>query len=221
MKHSFTSHLPDSHFSFSPPEAQEDSRKKRSQMLRRRYDWLGRRLCSCGCPQLVPKGRHNWASGECYDRANPSAMRFRVQERDKGVCAKCGIDTIRLRARARKWKHLYRSDLDSNNIRFWTKNGGWTFDRELWERANRIYQKWRQKLYRAAENRRNRLALAGWDLTRETWWDSDHILAVWEGGGLCPLSNYQTLCLLCHKAKTKEDAARRAKERREKKKLAL
>lgn len=33
----------------------------------------------------------------------------------------------------------------------------------------------------------------------------DHIIPVHAGGGLCWLSNYQPLCLQCHKAKTKAD----------------
>lgn len=34
-------------------------------------------------------------------------------------------------------------------------------------------------------------------------WQADHILAVAHGGGGCGLDNFQTLCLKCHKGKTK------------------
>lgn len=34
------------------------------------------------------------------------------------------------------------------------------------------------------------------------YWDADHVKPVAEGGGECGLDNYQTLCILCHKAKT-------------------
>lgn len=34
-------------------------------------------------------------------------------------------------------------------------------------------------------------------------WQADHILPVVMGGGACDISNYQTLCLDCHKGKTK------------------
>lgn len=33
-------------------------------------------------------------------------------------------------------------------------------------------------------------------------WEADHINSVSAGGGGCGLENFQTLCLLCHKAKT-------------------
>lgn len=35
-------------------------------------------------------------------------------------------------------------------------------------------------------------------------WDADHIVPVSEGGGLCGLDNYRTLCLWCHKEVTRE-----------------
>lgn len=34
-------------------------------------------------------------------------------------------------------------------------------------------------------------------------WDADHIIPVHQGGGACDLDNFQTLCVDCHKAKTK------------------
>jgi 5-methylcytosine-specific restriction endonuclease McrA len=36
-------------------------------------------------------------------------------------------------------------------------------------------------------------------------WHADHIVEVRHGGGACGLDNFQTLCLDCHKAKTKEN----------------
>ncbi|WP_185269586.1 HNH endonuclease [Chryseobacterium bernardetii] len=36
-------------------------------------------------------------------------------------------------------------------------------------------------------------------------WQADHILAVINGGGGKGIENYQTLCLHCHKEKTKND----------------
>ena len=36
-------------------------------------------------------------------------------------------------------------------------------------------------------------------------WQADHIIPVYKGGGGCNLDNYQTLCLDCHKTKTKQD----------------
>ncbi|WIA10259.1 hypothetical protein OEZ85_010458 [Tetradesmus obliquus] len=44
-------------------------------------------------------------------------------------------------------------------------------------------------------------------------WHADHILAVYEGGGGCDMDNLRTLCVPCHAAVTKRQAAARAAER--------
>lgn len=33
-------------------------------------------------------------------------------------------------------------------------------------------------------------------------WQADHIIPVQLGGGACDISNFQTLCVMCHKEKT-------------------
>lgn len=45
-------------------------------------------------------------------------------------------------------------------------------------------------------------------------WQADHIIPVIEGGGVCTLDNYRTLCTSCHKKVTADLAARRAKARK-------
>ena len=35
-------------------------------------------------------------------------------------------------------------------------------------------------------------------------WEAHHIIAVSEGGGMCGLENYETICLWCHKKETRE-----------------
>lgn len=67
--------------------------------------------------------------------------------------------------------------------------------------------------------------LARWGLSHgdagKSLWDADHILPVEEGGGACGLDGYQTLCVWCHKEKTKkqagENAGKRTVAKREKK----
>jgi len=44
----------------------------------------------------------------------------------------------------------------------------------------------------------------------ETLWHADHILAVHKGGGECGLEGYQTLCVPCHKIKTRAERKARA-----------
>jgi len=36
-------------------------------------------------------------------------------------------------------------------------------------------------------------------------WDADHIIPVKMGGGCCSIENIQTLCIKCHKEKTKDN----------------
>ncbi len=42
----------------------------------------------------------------------------------------------------------------------------------------------------------------GWYKINRSWWEAHHIIPVSQGGGLCGLENYQTLCVLCHKKET-------------------
>lgn len=57
-------------------------------------------------------------------------------------------------------------------------------------------------------------SVPSWWFGRRRWWDADHIVPVIEGGGLCGLDNYRTLCIKCHQEETKKLAARRAEARR-------
>jgi len=45
-------------------------------------------------------------------------------------------------------------------------------------------------------------------------WEADHIVEVRDGGGGRDLFNYQTLCLKCHKEKTKNTTQRIVEERK-------
>lgn len=44
-------------------------------------------------------------------------------------------------------------------------------------------------------------------------WQADHIIAVVNGGGCPPLEGYQTLCVKCHKFKTRADMIIRGAKR--------
>lgn len=46
-------------------------------------------------------------------------------------------------------------------------------------------------------------------------WQADHIVPVVEGGGLCGLDGYRTLCTACHRRETAALARRRAVARRD------
>src|SRR6202051_3663885 len=65
----------------------------------------GRPLCRW-CRTEVPKGRRTFCSENCVHewklRTDPGYLRDKVFARDRGVCAKCGVDTMRLRGDMRK-----------------------------------------------------------------------------------------------------------------------
>jgi HNH endonuclease len=47
-----------------------------------------------GCHGDVPKGRLTWCSKSCNDKFEPRRVLYFVQQRDKGICQICGLDTI-------------------------------------------------------------------------------------------------------------------------------
>jgi 5-methylcytosine-specific restriction protein A len=65
----------------------------------------GRPLCRW-CRAEVPRGRRTFCSDSCVHewklRTDPAYLREKVFARDRGVCAKCGVDTITLRRDMRK-----------------------------------------------------------------------------------------------------------------------
>jgi 5-methylcytosine-specific restriction endonuclease McrA len=65
----------------------------------------GRNLCRW-CNLEVPKGRLTFCSDWCVEewrlRTDPGYLREKVLERDRGVCAGCGVDCLAA------WNHLKR-----------------------------------------------------------------------------------------------------------------
>jgi 5-methylcytosine-specific restriction protein A len=65
----------------------------------------GRPLCRW-CGTEAPKGRRTFCSDVCVHewklRTDPGYLRDKVFERDKGICAQCGVNTVRLRNDMRK-----------------------------------------------------------------------------------------------------------------------
>lgn len=59
----------------------------------------GRPLCRW-CKKEVPKGRRTFCNEECIHewslRTSPQYVRIKVFERDHGICAMCGIDTVKM-----------------------------------------------------------------------------------------------------------------------------
>lgn len=175
----------------------------------------GKPLCRCGCGQKPTGRRTSWFSQACVERyliANdPGWVRNRLEEIHKGICANCKVDTARIQRKARR-----RHSPNVGHERFWR---GSVVDRARYCRALAIFNRWQVRLEQARQNYRTRLAAQGWTLRRLDYgsaWDVDHVVAVVEGGGQpTSLDDYQPLCHPCHKRKTAELAARRARQKRE------
>lgn len=71
----------------------------------------GRALCRW-CNQETPKGRRTFCSDACVHnhrlRTDPGYLREQVLARDRGVCAKCGVDTVALRRDMRRFDFAAR-----------------------------------------------------------------------------------------------------------------
>lgn len=164
-----------------------------SDAIPHRQDENGNPLCRW-CGGAVAPPRKSWCSQECVDeyltRSSASAMRSAIFRRDKGVCAACGCDTEKIQ-RVLSYAATAYSDLVLPiEERAW---GWWQAD------VFRIFS-------RLGFNR------------NQTLWEADHILEV-SNGGESALDNMQTLCVPCHKQKTRKMHADRAQARRGQKPL--
>lgn len=157
---------------------------------------LGHRKCR-GCNSDVPKARATWCSNECFDKFEPSRVRLACKNRDNGVCCICGVDTKRMRARF----DAARFEFGPNRNHYYGSGG---FDKQAFERAVTIFERRRTQRNKAGENRRRRMLAEGWPVhSCRNWWEMDHIIPYSEGG-LTVLENVRTLCVVCHKKRTKK-----------------
>lgn len=154
-----------------------------------RNDEDGKPLCRwCGIRVRPP--RRSWCGDACVHefnlRASVAYMRGHVRRRDKGVCNECGCDTQKLGA------VLFAA---SNAFRELTK--GLTLSRYDRHKYFCFQDEWLRRL------RFNRDAAL---------WQADHIVEV-SNGGDTSMENIQTLCVPCHKTKTKQMHADRKFQR--------
>jgi hypothetical protein len=153
-----------------------------------------------GCHTDVPKGRLSWCSNKCYDTYDPKRVRWFCQQRDKNICHHCGIDTNRERMR---YKHAYKLP-PVNHRNYYGNDGGFIFRRDEYDRAVAIANRHIAARRIAAKNRLERMRLEGWPWgSNRDWWEMDHIIPYSEGG-LTILANVRTLCVPCHKTRTKK-----------------
>ncbi len=87
----------------------------------------GRNLCR-RCGNEAPKGRFTFCSEACVRewklRTDPGYLREQVFLRDRGVCARCGLDTEALRKEKRKLDYAARRSFEKE----WGRRHLWDAD---------------------------------------------------------------------------------------------
>lgn len=165
----------------------------------RSYPYRAKGICSW-CGELVKPPRRSWCGDACVHewniRTNPTYVRRLLFARDKGVCAKCGLDTDKA---LRELRAAIRLDEIQTDVRIGRGSSTQWLAQERWvSRFPNFHLLANQ--YRIPMKRR--------DIWKFPLWEAAHIVAVCEGGGVCTLDNYQTLCANCHQADTRQLASK-------------
>lgn len=150
------------------------------------------------CGARVTGRRTKWCSDACVNawksRCDRNYITAQLLQRDEGVCALCGTDTLRLAARLRRLRSHSRGYRPGQPpLR--------KFRPHSHERVKRLWRHWIGSKWHGG--------------TPPQPWQADHVLPVVAGGGCCDVGGYRTLCIPCHKQVTAELAAGRAAERRD------
>jgi hypothetical protein len=140
--------------------------------------------------------RH-WCSEECLRRyltmSHGSFVRMQLFERDQGICAECGVNAAQMDAALARLKDdlLHPLLMTIHPMVVTTLRAeGWT---NIKLRGRGSYP----------------------DVIEfSSCWEAHHIQSVVEGGGECGLENYRTVCFICHKRISAEQARARANVRR-------
>lgn len=139
-----------------------------------------------------------------------------MRERDKGICALCGIDC------EKEFARLKEISREISKLWLWFCQAKMETERMECREAVRLgvpYERPIRDFHQERSEQKDFEArwmppLNGWSLNKPSAWEADHILPVVEGGGECTLDNLRTLCHPCHKKETKALAERRAAARR-------
>ncbi len=152
------------------------------------------RFCLNGCGKLVPERNQKYCSLKCadewYARHNQNGIRKYLYKREKGRCQGCGwrnptFDMPRPKKPGYQESfQIYREKMDEYN--------------QLCFEYVSALNKWKKE--HKKDKRRKFVA--------------DHITAIALGGDEFDPDNWQWLCEICDKAKTKEDQGKIAEKRR-------
>ncbi|KAK9812930.1 hypothetical protein WJX72_005929 [[Myrmecia] bisecta] len=124
-------------------------------------------------------------------RSGGGALRRAVFRLERGVCTLCKLDCHDLVQRLRT-----------------IEKGSHKWEEKRRQRVAKLAPNFCKPGFKAYLDRLVKQALPG------NAWHADHIVAVYQGGGLCDLENLRTLCVICHQGVTKAQARERAEARR-------
>jgi 5-methylcytosine-specific restriction endonuclease McrA len=167
----------------------------KNRSVKYRFNQSGKERICRWCGKDVPKGKRTWCSDECVHefmiRKDPSYIRIKVFERDKGVCAICGLDTEKFKKDFMQFFH---------SIPY--KTGG-----------QPLYDSCGNEFYSLGGGLKYKIAATLQGPLSQTFWEADHIVPVVEGGLEIGMDNLRTLCRFCHKVETKKLVKRLAEKR--------
>ena len=155
------------------------------------------------CGKKVPKGSRTWCSQACINewfvRSDPGFARRRVEERDRGVCANCKVDTRRI-------ERIMQKLLEAR------RGGRWShYDTDAWPGEPRRRERYETAVFILGIWLGRKISNHQFSSLPHLW-EMDHILPVIEGGGGCAMDNLRTLCIPCHHTETAMLAGRRARK---------
>ena len=143
----------------------------------------------CGKP--LGSVRRKYCSPECSDEVGLRCgygVRWKLKDRDKGICARCGRDCVALEKALSVIKDMGMP------------LAGWA------------YRGWRAK-EKKASHLASALGITP-EQVKKSLWDAHHKKAVADGGGACGLDNLETVCIWCHKKESANQKANAAQARR-------
>ncbi len=145
--------------------------------------WCGKGISKPDGTQNLRRRWHQACLDEFLD-LDIGRVRLKVFDRDRGVCAACGVDTSALEAEMRReWQEQRKKQREEGDR--WA-----SYDLAFTDTGIQ-------------------LRLEGY-LIRQSLWQMDHVVPTTDGGEDV-LDNLQTLCQPCHRVKTARENSARAR----------
>ena len=172
------------------PKSRSKSRAKRLEEVYPKLDKDSEGYWICRyCGERINQGKRYraWCSDECsrnaMERTYSNWARNALERRENGICQECGLDTTEL-------------DHELKILRSLVNHTYRRCSKEKWHYQN-VLRTMLLSMKRCGFN-----TSPDWGRW-STLWHMDHIVEHAEGGTLEP-ENLQTLCVACHKKKTKK-----------------